>query len=79
MQHESPVGHPGVRNLKAGLADRRIAIEHDVQIQRSGPIADLRCPDAAKFLLNGEKTVEQCSRREVGFQLDSRIDETRLV
>ncbi len=65
--------------LKARLADGQISEYQNIQIQRSGSVANAGGAVAAKLMFDAEEAFEQGMRVEAGLKDDHRIEKMRLI
>ena len=61
------------------LAQYKVAVKQNVQVQRTRAVLDSRSPIAAKFSLHLQQSLEQRARRKVRFKRHRRIQKTRLL
>ena len=66
LEGEPPLVQARVRNLKAGLVDRLVAVEEQVEVDRAGAETGADAPDAAQTSFDLEQTLEQHARRKLG-------------
>lgn len=75
--HEGALVHARMRHREAGLAQRDLSVQQQIEIQRPGAVGNV--PDAAVRTLDREEGLEQRARRKPGLDAGDRIDEVRLV
>jgi len=67
-----------VRHTKAGLVDRLVAVEQQVEVD--GARAEARaCSLAAQRLLDGEQPIQELTWRERRLELRRAVQEARLL
>jgi len=68
-----------MRNLEAGLGEHETAIEEDVEVESARAVGDGGGTIASEESLNGEKSIKEWVRREIGFKSDDGVQEARLI
>src|SRR5688500_751090 len=70
-----------MRDGEAGLRDRLVAVDEEVEVDRARPPSHRigLSPLAAELALELEQAVEELPRREVGLEQDGAVQEARLL
>ena len=70
---------PGVRNLEAGLVDRPVAVDQDVEVERPRTLVGRGAPVPAEGTLELEDRRQEVAGRKPRLELHRAVQETRLV
>lgn len=77
LEDEPSLGEMRVRDREPGLYDDGVAVEKDVEVERSGPPP--LCSDTALGGFDGEERLEEIAGRQRGVQGDGHVEEVALI
>jgi hypothetical protein len=78
-QDEGAFSQARVRNLQTRLAELDVAEEQNVEIKRSGAVADGTRAVAAKLLFDGQQLVQEMPGLQVGLERYHSVDKSWLA
>jgi hypothetical protein len=79
FEHESALGEPWMWDAQAGLVDRFLAVEQEVEVDRPRAPALLRGAVSAQATFDLQEALEELARRKVCLELGDGVQELRLV
>jgi hypothetical protein len=78
-EDEGALAETGVRDFEIRLAEDKVAVEEDVEVEGAGAVGGAGHSVTAEFELDGKKFAEQPAGSEIGFKGDDGVEETGLI